>query len=301
MAKDKKVIISVCLCGSVTRKEQAPTVPYTPEELSDQVVECAKAGASIAHIHVREDKEVNGTLWTGQPSMSLDLFEKTVALCREKCRVNDVDIILNLATSGGESDDTKRLLHLQKLHPEMCSFNTSTLNWNEGYVAENNPRFLNQLAQTVVKENIKPEFDLFDVGQLHFIEYYCNRWNIPSPRHYQLLMGIKGAMPGDTTGLASLVSRLPANSTWSVSGIGKSHMEMMLAGLALGCDGLRVGLEDNIIFGLDETGAKIIATNKMLVTRAVALSQLAGRKVASAQDARNILGVTRNCLKDSST
>jgi len=272
-------------------------VPYTPEEIAREVVAVAKAGASVAHIHVREDKEVNGKMEIGYKSMSLDKFTETVELCRKKCAEAGVDIVINLTTSGGEYEDYKRLQHLGKLHPEMCSFDPGTLNWSNSYIFENHPRFLNLLAEEVVKENIKPEFEVFDTGHINSVEYYCNKHNIPQPAHYQFIMGVGGAMPGDTMGLASMVNRLPKDATWSVSGIGKAHMPMMLAGLALGCDGLRVGLEDNIMFGKDENGNKVIATNKMLVERAVELSKLAGREIATAQEAREILGITRNCLK----
>lgn len=297
MAKSNKVMISVCLCGAGTKKAQAPTVPYTPEEISDQVVECAKAGAAIAHIHVREDKVVDGEMQIGYKSMSLEKFTETVELCRKKCAAAGVDIVINLTTSGGEYEDHKRLQHLGALRPEMCSFDPGTLNWSNSYIFENHPRFLNLLAQEVVKEDIKPEFEVFDTGHINSVEYYCKKHNIPQPAHYQFIMGVGGAMPGDTLGLASMVARLPEGATWSVSGIGKAHMPMMLAGLSMGCDGLRVGLEDNVMYGKDENGNKIIATNKMLVERAVELAKLAGREIATAQEAREILGITRSCLK----
>ena len=87
-------------------------------------------------------------------------------------------------------------------------------------------------------------------------------------------------------------------STWSITGIGRDHLPCMLLGLAEGCDGLRVGLEDNILYGKNADGTKIIATNEMLVKRAVELAKLAGREIATAQEAREILGIKRNCLKD---
>lgn len=293
MAKTNKVIISVCLCGAGTKKAQAPTVPYTPEEISDQAIECAKAGAAIAHIHVREDKEVDGEMQIGYKSMSLEKFTETVELTRKKCKEQGVDIVLNLTTSGGEYEDYKRLQHLGKLLPEMCSFDPNTLNWSNSYIFENSPRFLNQLSQEVVKYNIKPEFEVFDTGHIDSVMYYVNKWNIPQPPHIQFIMGVGGSMPGKAENLAFMVGKLPAGATWSVSGIGKAHMPMMLAGLALGCDGLRVGLEDNIMYGKDADGNKIIATNKMLVERAVELSKLAGREIATAADAREILGLTQ--------
>lgn len=301
MAKTNKVMIQVCLCGAGTKKAQAPTVPYTPDELAEQIVACAKAGASIAHIHVREDKEVDGVMQIGYKSMSLQKFTETVEKTREACRAANVDIMINLTTSGGEYEDYKRLQHLGALKPEMCSFDPNTLNWANSYIFENSPRFLNKLSQEVVKHDIKPEFEVFETGHMDSVMHYVNKWGIPQPPHIQFIMGVGGAMPGKTENLAFLVGKLPEGATWSVSGIGKCHMEMMLAGLALGCDGLRIGLEDNIVFGKDADGNKVIATNVQLVERAVQLAKLAGREIATAQEAREILGITRNCLRDEVT
>ena len=296
MAKTNKVIIQVCLCGAGTKKETAPTVPYTPEEIAEQVVDCAKAGASIAHIHVREDKEVAGKMEIGYKSMALSKFTETVEITREKCKAAGVDIITNLTTSGGEYEDYKRLGHLGALRPEMCSFDPNTLNWNNAYVFENHPRFLNYLGQEVVKYDIKPEFEIFDTGHIDSAMYYVEKHGIPKPPHLQFIMGVGGSMPGTTENLAFMVSRLPEGATWSVSGIGKCHLSMVFAGLSLGCDGLRVGLEDNIYFARG-----VIASNVMLVQRAVELSKLAQREIATADDARQILGITRNCLRDEKT
>ena len=301
MAKSNKIIIQVCLCGAGTKKAQAPTVPYTAEELAEQIVECAKAGASVAHIHVREDKEVNGELQIGYKSMSIKAFTEAVELTRKACKEAGVDIVINLTTSGGEYEDHKRLQHLGALKPEMCSFDPNTLNWANSYIFENSPRMLNKLAQEVVKHDIKPEFEVFDTGHIDSVMYYVNKHGIPKPPHIQFIMGVGGSMPGTTENLAFLVNKLPEGATWSVSGIGKAHMPMMLAGLALGCDGLRVGLEDNILYGKDAEGNKIIATNKMLVERAVELAKLAGREIATADEAREIMGITRNCLRDEVT
>ena len=301
MSKSNKIMIQVCLCGAGTKKAQAPTVPYTADELAEQIVACAKAGASIAHIHVREDKMVNGVMEIGYKSMSLEKFTEAVEKTRAACKAAGVDIIINLTTSGGEYEDYKRLQHLSALEPEMCSFDPNTLNWANSYIFENSPRFLNKLSQEVVKNDIKPEFEVFDTGHIDSVMYYVKKWDIPQPPHIQFIMGVGGSMPGTTENLAFLVGKLPEGATWSVSGIGKAHMPMMLAGLALGCDGLRVGLEDNVMYGKDADGNKIIATNLMLVERAVELAKLAGREIATAQEARELLGITRNCLRDEKT
>jgi len=296
MAQSNKIMIQVCLCGAGTKKEHAPTVPYTPEEIAEQIVTCAKAGASIAHIHVREDKEVDGKMEIGYKSMSLEKFAETVERTREACQKADVDIIINLTTSGGEYEDQKRLQHLGALRPEMCSFDPNTLNWNNAYIFENHPRFLNYLGQEVVKYDIKPEFEIFDTGHIDSAMFYVEKHGIPKPPHLQFIMGVGGSMPGSTENLAFMVGKLPKDATWSVSGIGRHHLPMMLAGLALGCDGLRVGLEDNIYFSRG-----VVATNLQLVERAVELSKLAQREIATAEEAREIMGIKRNCLRDEKT
>ena len=301
MSKSNKIIIQCCLCGAGTKKSQAPTVPYTAAELAEQIVACAKAGASIAHIHVREDKMVNGVMEIGYKSMSLQKFTEAVEKTRAACKEAGVDIIINLTTSGGEYEDYKRLQHLSALEPEMCSFDPNTLNWANSYIFENSPRMLNKLSQEVIRCDIKPEFEVFDTGHIDSVMYYVNKWNIPQPPHIQFIMGVGGSMPGTADGLAWMVSKLPAGATWSVTGIGKAHIPMMLAGLALGCDGLRVGLEANVMYGKNPDGTKDIATNLRLVERAVKLSQIAGRDIATAQEAREILGIKRNCLKDEKT
>ena len=296
MAKTNKVIIQVCVCGAGTKKENAPTVPYTADEIAEQTIACAKAGASIVHIHVREDKEVAGKMEIGYKSMSVVQFTAAVEKIREESVKAGVDIIINLTTSGGEYEDHKRLEHLGSLRPEMCSFDPNTLNWNNAYVFENHPRFLNYLGAEVVKYDIKPEFEIFDTGHIDSAMYYVEKHGIPKPPHLQFIMGVGGSMPGTAYNLGFMVSKMPQGSTWSVSGIGRCHMDMMLAGLAMGCDGLRVGLEDNIYYSKG-----VIATNLQLVERAVELSKIAGREIATADDARGILGITRNCLRDEKT
>jgi len=296
MAKSNKIIIQVCLSGAATKKDVAPTVPYTPDEMAEQTIACAKAGASIVHIHVREDKEVDGKMEIGYKSMSRDMFTQTVEKIRELSLKEGVDIVINLTTSGGEYEDVKRIGHLSALRPEMCSFDPNTLNWNNSFIFENHPRFLNYLSAEIVKLDVKPEFEIFDTGHIDSAMFYVKKYGIPEPAHLQFIMGVGGSMPGNADCLAFMVGKLPKDATWSVSGIGLCHMNMMLAGLALGCDGLRVGLEDNVYYA---RGVK--ASNLMLVERAVELSKLAGREIATAEDARSILGITRNCIRDEKT
>jgi uncharacterized protein (DUF849 family) len=288
MPKSNKLIVSCCLSGAGTKKEAAPTVPYHPEEIAAEVVRVAKAGAAIAHIHVRDDQ--------GNKSMSLDKFTKSVELTREACKKENLDIIINLTTSGGSYVDDERLQPLEKLRPEICSFDAGSLNWANSFVFENHPRFLEKLCKAVNDYDIKPEVEIFDTGFMGNTAYYIKKHGLKTPIHYQFIMGVPGGIEGTAKNLAFLVDMLPEGSTWSVSGIGKSHMPMLLCALAMGADGVRVGLEDNIMYGVDKKGNRIIGTNEQFVKRAVELAKISGREIANAQEAREILGITRKCL-----
>lgn len=180
-----------------------------------------------------------------------------------------------------------RLAHLPILKPEMCSYDPGSMNWANSYIFANSPSFLERLGTLCQKEAIKPECEVFDGGMMGNIEYYMKKGFLATPIHYQFVLGVSGGMPGNADSLAYLLPKMLPGSTWSITGIGRDHLPCMLLGLAEGCDGLRVGLEDNIFL---EKG--VLATNAQLVERACKLGELAGRTIATAADAREILGLT---------
>lgn len=178
------------------------------------------------------------------------------------------------------------MAHLPILMPEMCSYDPGTLNWANSYIFLNTPPFLERLGLLTQELDIKPEIEIFDAGMLGNVDYYLKKGVLKAPLHYQLVLDVPGGMPGNIDSINHLVSKLPEGSTWSITGIGKAHMPCMLAGLAAGCDNLRVGLEDNVFMKKGE-----YATNAQLVERAVKLGILAGREIATAAEAREILGI----------
>lgn len=277
---NKPVIISVALTGAGTQKAQNPAVPLTAAEIAEDVVACARAGASVAHIHVRDDE--------GKKTMALEKFRDAVELTRKRCKEENIDILLNLTTSGGSYVDDERLQHLYALRPEMCSFDAGTLNWSNSFVFENHPRFLEKLCKAVNELDIKPEVEVFDGGFIGNTQYYVKKGMLKAPIHYQFVMGVSGGLDGSVRNLSFLHDMLPEGSTWSVTGIGKTHLPMLLAAMAMGADGVRVGLEDNIMYSKG-----VLATNPQLVERAAKLCAVAGREVATAAQAREILGIDR--------
>jgi 3-keto-5-aminohexanoate cleavage enzyme len=275
-----KLIITCALCGVGTTKDQNPHVPISPDEIAADGLECVKAGASILHVHVRDAKGVN--------VMDKDIFAEVVGKIRDKVAAAGLDVVINVTTSGSKFTYEQRMSHLALVKPEMCSYDPGTMNWANSYVFLNEPKFLEELGTLTQELGVKPEIEIFDAGMIGNTNHYLKKGFLQEPLHCQFVLGVPGGMPGTVESLAYLLPKIPAGSTWSISGIGRDHMPCMLMGLAEGCNGLRVGLEDNIFF---EKG--VLATNPQLVARAVELGKLAGREIASASEAREILGLSK--------
>lgn len=277
----KKIVITAALCGAGTTKAQTPYVPITPDEIAADAVACVKAGASVIHIHVRDDE--------GKNTMETARWIEVVTKVREALAAENLDAVLNLTSSGSKFPEEMRLAHLPVLKPEMCSYDPGTMNWANSYVFLNTPQFLERLGTLTQELEIKPELEIFDGGMIGNVEYYLKKGFLKEPLHYQLVLNVSGGMPGNIESINYIVSKLRPGSTWSISGIGASHMACMLGGLAAGCTGLRVGLEDNIYM---EKG--VLATNPQLVERACQLAVIAGREIATAAEAREILGLKKH-------
>ena len=284
MALEDKRIITVAVTGAWPTRKDNSNLPVTPQEIADDVYSCWQAGAAVAHIHVREDD--------GTPSMRFERYQETVALIRAK---KDCDICLNITSSGGtlgsgttEEDDETRIRPIRELRPELCSFDCGTMNWQYRTIFENHPRFLERLGRTVQEVQVKPELEIFDIGMLYAAEHYMGRGILKAPCHFQFILGAPGGVAATVEDLLTLKQRLPPGSTWAASGIGKGHVPIMLATIALGGH-LRVGMEDNVFYhrGLPA------ASNAQLVERAVRLLGEAGLQAASPDEARRILGIGR--------
>jgi uncharacterized protein (DUF849 family) len=278
---EKKLIITAALCGAGTTKAQTPHVPVTPDEIAADAVACAKEGAAIIHIHVRDEE--------GKNTMATEKFVEVVGKVRKAVSDEGLDVVLNLTTSGSKFSEELRLAHLPLLKPEMCSYDPGSMNWANSYVFLNTPPFLEKLGTLSQELQIKPEIEIFDAGMIGNTLHYIKKGFLKTPLHCQFVLDVPGGMPGNLESLAYLLPKLPEGSTWSVTGIGKAHKPMMLAGLAAGCDGLRVGLEDNIYL---EKG--VLATNAQLVARAVEYGKMVGREIATAEETRRILGLVKH-------
>lgn len=272
-----KVVITAALVGNGTTKDKCPSVPYTAEEIARDAVACAKAGAAIIHIHVREAD--------GKASMDTDLFAAAHAAAREALNKEGLDAVLNLST-GGMGSDELRTAHIERIKPEMCSFNPGSINWGKAFVYLNPPSLIDRLGRVCQETGTKPEIEIFDTAMFENVKQACKDGVLKAPCHFQFIMGIPGGMQGTIKNVSFLLDCMPEGSTWSITGIGRSHIPMMLAGLAAGANGIRVGLEDNIWMTKG-----VPATNEALVRRAVELVKLTANEVATAQEARDIIGI----------
>jgi uncharacterized protein (DUF849 family) len=271
-----KVIITVAPTGAWPSKENNPNIPLTPREIADDVVACWKAGAAVAHLHMRDD--------AGKGSMNKGKFREAVTMIRDRC-----DIVLNLTTSGDlDATDEDRMAHLIELKPELASYDCGSMNWMHNSVFLNHPVFLEKLGKVMKENGVKPEIEVFDSGMLYNALYYAKKGVLASPMHFQFVLGAAGGTAATVENLVYLKSLMPEGSTWSALGIGKGHLPILLATLALGGH-IRVGMEDNVLFTRD----RLAASNSEFVERTVRLIGEADKAVATPAEAREILGVAK--------
>ena len=273
---DNKVIITVATTGAWPSKKDNPNIPLTPKEIAEDVFECWKAGAAIAHLHMRDDD--------GQGPMDKEKFRETILLIREKC-----DIIINCTTSGDlNATDENRMAHLIELKPEMASYDAGSMNWMHNSLFLNTPQFLEKLGATMIENQVKPEIEIFDAGMVYNALYYLKKGFLKAPLHFQFVLGAAGGTAATVENLVYLKSLIPKESTWSALGIGSGHIPIMLTGIAMGGH-LRVGMEDNVFYAKNQ----LATSNAELVARAARLIRESNKTVASSEDARNILGLIR--------
>lgn len=278
--KNKKVI-SVALVGSWSTKDHNPNVPITPEEIAESAYESWKAGAAIAHIHVRNND--------GTPSTDFEKYKEVVGLIRSK---KDCDICINITSSGSVGfGDEERIYPLQQLLPEMASYDAGTLNWQHRTIFENSPRFLEKLGLALQESNIKPEIEIFDAGMIYNAIYYIKKGILKTPCHFQIVLGCPGGMTNTVENLVFLKNLIPEGSTWAACGIADGHLPIMMATIAMGGH-LRVGMEDNVLYHKNV----LADSNAQFVTRAKRLIEEAGYEAATPEEARQILGLTRKVL-----
>ena len=288
---NNEVIVTCAVTGAGDTLGKHPEVPVTPEQISNAAIAAAKAGASVAHIHVRDPE-------TGLGSRDVNLFKEVV----ERIRDSETDVVINLtAGMGGDwvpSEENpsmpgpgtdmigpeERLAHVKEIHPEICSLDCGTMNFgngNEIYISP--PGYLREMASMIQKWGVKPELEVFELGQIRFAKQMIKEGLINEPPMFQICLGIPWGAEQTVDSMKVMKDEVPTNASWASFGIGRMQMPMAAAAVAMGGN-VRVGLEDNLYL---EKG--VLASNDQLVTRVIEIIQRMGSRVLSPQETRDKL------------
>jgi len=287
--------VTCAVTGAGDTADKHPDLPVTPAQIAAAAVEAARAGAAVAHIHVREPD-------SGRGSRRVELYREVV----ERVRDSGVDVVLNL-TAGmggdlgfgpgetplqldGETTDMvgpmERLAHIEALRPEICTLDCGSMNFGDGnFIVVNTPDMLRAKARRIMELGVKPELEVFDTGHLWFVEKLVEEGLIEGSPLIQLCTGIPYGAPSDLGTLLAMVHKLPAGSVWSSFGIGRMQLPWAAAA-ALAGGNVRVGLEDNLYLGRG-----VLASNGQLVERALQILTGMGARPLGPAEVRARLGL----------
>ncbi|KJY91467.1 hypothetical protein TW84_08265 [Vibrio neptunius] len=271
-----KLIITAAVNGGITPRSKQPAIPHTPKEIADAVVQCSQAGASVAHIHARDD--------AGRPSYDQSVWREIIERIRERS-----DILLNLSTSGlnlpQDRPEEDAWNHLE-YRPEIASFNCGSVNHGDKPFI-NSPALAKKLALALKAHQVTPEIEIYHSGVIHEAVTLQQQGYLGEKLMFAFAMGIHGGVRPTCKDLLHLVDSLPANSLWSAIGIGQAQLPLNTYSILLGGH-VRTGLEDNIYYRKGE----LATSNAQLVDRIVRLSHELGRDVATVDDAKALLGLS---------
>lgn len=270
-------LITVAPTGAESAKADVPALPVTLDELVATAKECEAVGASVIHVHIRDDAAL--------PTLELGRLKATVEALR-----SSTDLIVQLSSGGAVTDPEADRLAVLDAGPEMASCTMGTVNFGDD-VFSNRWQFVVELHTRMRERGIVPEYEIFDLGHLAALTRLLDRYGLPAGGHVHadLVMGVPGGMPGTTEALVACVQAmrdLPDGTTFSATGIGRTAVPVLLASLSAGGH-LRVGMEDTITYAKDQP----VESNAQLVARAAAFARLAQRPPMTTAQARALLGV----------
>ncbi|MCL2227337.1 MAG: 3-keto-5-aminohexanoate cleavage protein [Oscillospiraceae bacterium] len=270
----EKLIITACICGAEVTKAQNPAVPYTVEEIVREAKSAREAGASIIHLHVREDD--------GTPTQSAERFKVCIDAIKKECP----DVIIQPSTGGATGMTNDERLQPIALNPEMATLDCGTCNFGGDEIFINTENMIIDFAKKMTAKGIKPEVECFDKGMIDTAIRLNRKGIIPSPMHFDFVLGVNGGISAEARDLVFMVGSIPQGSTWTAAGIGKAQFPIAALAIIMGGH-VRVGFEDNIYI---EKGA-LAKSNGELVEKAVRMAKELGRKIATPAEARAILGL----------
>ncbi|MEL6864537.1 MAG: 3-keto-5-aminohexanoate cleavage protein [Bacteroidota bacterium] len=280
----KKLILSAALTGAATNRNHCPYIPYTPKEIGEEAKRAVDAGASIVHIHAREDN--------GMPSWRTEVFEQIHEEVRRLCP----DVIINYSTGAVGISVEERIKHLPATQPDMAAFNMGSMNyaifskrqkqfiWNT--VFENSFDTMIKVVETMNANGICPEMECFDTGHIRNAEPLRAMGLLPDNACYSLVMGVMGGIPATTPNLMHQISQIPEGAFWQVIAISRKQWQMAAVACTMGGN-FRVGLEDNFYL----PNGEMAKSNGECVEWGVKLAQMMGRPVATIAETRALLHI----------
>ncbi|MCE2728447.1 MAG: 3-keto-5-aminohexanoate cleavage protein [Sphingomonadales bacterium] len=289
-----KTILTCAVTGNLVTPEQNPNLPVTPAEIAYAVIGAAKAGAAIAHIHVRDPH-------TAKPSMDMTLYREVV----ERIRDSATDVVINLTTGEGGRfvpgtvnpslagpgttllPPDARVEHVVELKPELCSLDFNTM-WSGRAAVINSPQSIERMADLIQDAGVKPEIEVFESCDIQMALDFIDRGIIRAvgPHFFQVVTGVKYGAAATPAALNYLSSLFPVGALWSAFGVGR-HEYPMLANSFLNGGHVRVGMEDNVYISKGE----LCRDNAQLVTKARQIVELLGGELATPAEARTMLGL----------
>jgi uncharacterized protein (DUF849 family) len=274
MAAMSSTIITVAPTGAESAKADVPALPVTLDELVATGKECEAVGASIIHVHIRDE--------AARPTLDLGRLRETVAALRA-----ETGLIVQLSSGGAVTDPEEQRLRVLDAEPDMASCTMGTVNFGTD-VFLNRWEFIVELHQRMRDREVVPEYEIFDLGHLASLAKLLGKYGLPYGGHVHcdLVMGVPGGMPGTISALVAAVHDLPAGATFSATGVGRTTLPVMLAALSAGGH-LRVGMEDTLTYA----PGKPVESNAQLVARASGLARVAQRPPMPVGEVRALLGV----------
>ncbi|MDY4043963.1 MAG: 3-keto-5-aminohexanoate cleavage protein [Marinifilaceae bacterium] len=270
----EKLIITAAICGAEVTKEQNPAVPYTVEEIVREAQSAVQAGAAIVHLHVREDD--------GTPTQSKARFKECMDAIYKVCP----DVIIIPSTGGAVGMTAEERLQPTELFPEMATLDCGTCNFGDD-VFENTMPMMRAFGKRMLENNIKPEYECFEMGHLDTVLNMARKGQVPgAPMQFNFVLGVPGCTPATVQNLCWLVSSIPSGSTWTATGIGRNAFTLAAPTIVMGGH-VRVGFEDNLYL---EKGV-LAKSNGELVAKVVRMAKELGRDIATSEEARKILNL----------
>ena len=275
----RKLIINLAPTGMVPRTSDNSAVPVVAERIARDCESCRALGASMFHLHAREDSE--------DPAWRKEAYREIILAVRRRCR----DAIVVVSTSGrthGAFEQRSDVLNLDgDAKPDMASLTLGSLNFPR-QASINEPSMIKRLADAMNERGIVPELEVFDSGMLDYAKYLIERKTLREPFYFNFLLGSLGTLSATPFNLASLVMSLPSGAAWAAAGIGRYQFAMNSLAIVTGGH-VRVGLEDNLFMDVEKTRE---ATNPLLVERIARLAAVAERECATPAEAREIIGLS---------